>query len=99
MDIQHQLFLYVLIIPHVILWLMVAVALVYKFLSRNSQGVSIIDEECPEPVIELEEHHLTNTELETPPFTPFGGRTIGPQGTSRGVLCFTYYWCVSVRHG
>ena len=63
MDIEHQLLFYVVIIPQVILWLLVAVVLLYKYFSRN-QGVSILDEECPEPAIELEE----------PQFTPFGGR-------------------------
>ena len=63
MDLQYQLLVYVVVIPQVILWLMVAVVLVYKFLSKSC-GVSSVDEECPESAIELEEPH----------FTPFGGR-------------------------
>ena len=64
MDLQHQLLMFVVVIPQVILWVLVAIVLVYKFLSRNHSGVSIIDEEAPEADIELEE----------PPYTPFGGR-------------------------
>ena len=63
MDLQHQLLVFIVVIPQVILWLLVVVALISKFLSRN-QSVSIIDEEAPEPDLELEE----------PPYTPFGGR-------------------------
>ena len=63
MDLQHLLLVFVVVIPQVILWGLVVVALVYKFLSRN-QEVSIVDEEAPEPELELEE----------PPYTPFGGR-------------------------
>ena len=63
MDLQHQLLVFIVVIPQVILWLLVVIALVYKFLSRN-HSVSIVDEEAPEADIELEE----------PPYTPFGGR-------------------------
>lgn len=65
MDLEHQLLIYIVVIPQVILWFMVAVVLIYKFISKN-HGVSILDEECPEPAIELEEHKLT----------PFGGRAV-----------------------
>ena len=64
MDLQHLLLVFVVVIPQVILWVLVVVALVYKFLSRNQEVSSIVDEEAPEEELELEE----------PPYTPFGGR-------------------------